>query len=227
MRLTVVRLPRRQVTKCVIAPSAILQQHGPFAVEREHLKHVGRHFTLPRRVAHRHANGDVRSLFDDFGRLEAATLPMTLFEKVDHLSAVPSGRRGAVESSAGDAEPLGTHGKQLAERARITLVECGERLLETIGPVGHDEKNTPQANDGCVSKVKLDVVSTLVTSATITCPECDVQTREDMPTDACLFFYNCPGCGGLLRPLAGDCCVFCSYADAVCPPKQVGGPNCC
>jgi hypothetical protein len=25
------------------------------------------------------------------------------------------------------------------------------------------------------------------------------------------FFYACKGCGIRLRPLAGDCCVFCSY----------------
>lgn len=41
-----------------------------------------------------------------------------------------------------------------------------------------------------------------------------------MPTDACLFFYDCLGCGAKLRPKAGDCCVFCSYGDTPCPPKQ-------
>jgi hypothetical protein len=45
---------------------------------------------------------------------------------------------------------------------------------------------------------------------------------EQMPTDAFLFFYVCPGCGVLLWPLPGDCCVFCSYADQVCPSKQSG-----
>jgi hypothetical protein len=40
-----------------------------------------------------------------------------------------------------------------------------------------------------------------------------------MPTDACQHFYRCQGCGTLLKPLAGDCCVFCSYSDHVCPPK--------
>jgi hypothetical protein len=41
-----------------------------------------------------------------------------------------------------------------------------------------------------------------------------------MPTDACQFFYERKGCGALLKPLAGDCCVFCSYGDAPCPPIQ-------
>lgn len=54
----------------------------------------------------------------------------------------------------------------------------------------------------------------------ITCPHCGVQVNETMPTDACQFFYECKGCGTLLRPLAGDCCVFCSYGSAPCPPIQ-------
>jgi hypothetical protein len=34
------------------------------------------------------------------------------------------------------------------------------------------------------------------------------------------FFYECKGCGALLKPKAGDCCVFCSYGDVPCPPIQ-------
>lgn len=41
-----------------------------------------------------------------------------------------------------------------------------------------------------------------------------------MPTDACLYFYDCQGCGARLTPKAGDCCVFCSYGDTPCPPMQ-------
>ena len=43
-----------------------------------------------------------------------------------------------------------------------------------------------------------------------------------MPTDACVFFYSCTGCGVRLRPAAGDCCVFCSYGSEKCPPIQLG-----
>lgn len=60
----------------------------------------------------------------------------------------------------------------------------------------------------------------IVTEALITCPACGFSKAEPMPTDACQYFYRCEGCGELLRPLPGDCCVFCSYADSVCPPKQ-------
>jgi len=29
-----------------------------------------------------------------------------------------------------------------------------------------------------------------------------------------------------MRPKPGDCCVFCSFGDVPCPPKQQGG-DCC
>jgi hypothetical protein len=60
----------------------------------------------------------------------------------------------------------------------------------------------------------------LITEATITCPACGTQALETMPENACQHFYRCAGCETMLKPKPGDCCVFCSYADAVCPPKQ-------
>src|SRR5260221_6651697 len=50
-----------------------------------------------------------------------------------------------------------------------------------------------------------------ITESVITCPKCGHGKRETMPTDTCQFFYECAGCHALLRPKAGDCCVFCSY----------------
>jgi hypothetical protein len=41
-----------------------------------------------------------------------------------------------------------------------------------------------------------------------------------MPTDACLYFYDCRECGARLKPLPSDCCVFCSYGSVPCPPVQ-------
>ncbi len=55
---------------------------------------------------------------------------------------------------------------------------------------------------------------------TLTCPFCGRSNREAMPEDACLYFYDCPSCGGRLMPRRGDCCVFCSYGDVPCPPVQ-------
>ena len=58
--------------------------------------------------------------------------------------------------------------------------------------------------------------------STITCPKCGGQDKQEMPTDACQFFHDCAACGARLKPLAGDCCVFCSYGDVKCPPVQQG-----
>jgi len=48
-----------------------------------------------------------------------------------------------------------------------------------------------------------------------------------MPTNACAFFHECAECRTLLRPKAGDCCVFCSYGSIPCPPIQNGSSDCC
>jgi len=47
-----------------------------------------------------------------------------------------------------------------------------------------------------------------------------------MPVDACQFFYFCKGCHKRLRPLPGDCCVFCSFGTVRCPLMQSGGQGC-
>jgi hypothetical protein len=57
----------------------------------------------------------------------------------------------------------------------------------------------------------------VVLQSTITCPNCKHAQLETMPADQCVFFYECPGCRSLLRPLPGDCCVFCSYGSVKCP----------
>jgi hypothetical protein len=68
--------------------------------------------------------------------------------------------------------------------------------------------------------------------STITCPLCGHRKTETMPTDACQYFYDCEGCHAVLKPKAGDCCVFCSYGSVPCPPvqaAQIGGEpaSCC
>ena len=66
----------------------------------------------------------------------------------------------------------------------------------------------------------------LLLRSVITCPQCGGQSEETMPTDACLFFYDCKSCGIRLKPKPGDCCVFCSYGSVSCPPIQLGR-TCC
>lgn len=56
----------------------------------------------------------------------------------------------------------------------------------------------------------------------IHCPTCGFAREETMPTNFCLIRYECRNCGEILQPQAGDCCVFCSYADDKCPPIQSG-----
>ncbi len=58
--------------------------------------------------------------------------------------------------------------------------------------------------------------------STLTCPNCGFQKAELMPDDACVYFYECKQCKTLLKPLQGDCCVYCSYGSLQCPPVQAG-----
>lgn len=63
-------------------------------------------------------------------------------------------------------------------------------------------------------------MSKVTTQSTITCPECGNASTETMPVDACQYFWKCPSCDQTIRPKEGDCCVYCSYGDTVCPSKQ-------
>jgi hypothetical protein len=52
------------------------------------------------------------------------------------------------------------------------------------------------------------------------CPDCGGVAEEEMLTNACQYFYECPHCAVILKPKPGECCVFCSYGDVKCPPVQ-------
>ncbi|RXR25199.1 GDCCVxC domain-containing (seleno)protein [Sphingobium fluviale] len=69
----------------------------------------------------------------------------------------------------------------------------------------------------------------VVFESALRCPVCGVVKVETMPTDACWYFYDCSGCGVVLKPKPGDCCVFCSYGTVPCPPVQLDGKaaDCC
>lgn len=65
----------------------------------------------------------------------------------------------------------------------------------------------------------------MILTSELRCPHCGEGEVMPMPTDACLFFHTCSSCGVLIRPNAGDCCVFCSFGTVACPPMQ-GGAGC-
>jgi hypothetical protein len=70
-------------------------------------------------------------------------------------------------------------------------------------------------------------MSEVILQSVISCPECGHVKQETMPTDFCQWFYECEGCKTVLRPLAGDCCVFCSYGAHKCPPIQANAASSC
>ena len=76
-------------------------------------------------------------------------------------------------------------------------------------------------------------MSAVILQSVLTCPSCGQRREETMPTDACKYYYECSNCKVLLKPKAGDCCVFCSYGSVPCPPiqgeraSQTGAASCC
>jgi hypothetical protein len=55
-----------------------------------------------------------------------------------------------------------------------------------------------------------------ILQSVLTCPECAHGRAEQMPTNACQWFYECVNCG-----------VFCSYRSVGCPPAQVTATTIC
>jgi hypothetical protein len=72
----------------------------------------------------------------------------------------------------------------------------------------------------------METFMTVTLISKITCPDCGFKKTEVMPADACQFFYECTHCLKILRPIKGDCCVFCSYGTVKCPPMQAN-KHCC
>lgn len=70
------------------------------------------------------------------------------------------------------------------------------------------------------------MLQSLLLESTLTCPACGARTTELMPNNACIYFHECVSCHSLIRPKAGDCCVFCSYGSVKCPPIQQA-ERCC
>jgi hypothetical protein len=77
----------------------------------------------------------------------------------------------------------------------------------------------------CNSETKVDnpalgTNAEITLKTEITCPNCGHKAAETMPTDVCLIKYTCKECKADMFPKEGDCCVFCTYGDHKCPPKQ-------
>ncbi len=62
------------------------------------------------------------------------------------------------------------------------------------------------------------------TTSTIECPACGHSHCEIMAEDAIQGFYKCKGCGLVIKPKRGRCCVFCSYGTVKCPTAQRYAP---
>lgn len=60
----------------------------------------------------------------------------------------------------------------------------------------------------------------MFTEAVIACPFCGFKKNETMPAAYSEKEYTCAKCAKVLTPKEGECCVFCSYSNMICPPQQ-------
>ena len=108
--------------------------------------------------------------------------------------------------------------------AKTLVGASGEGWLSSDGSLrgGGTASVSAQARSKRLTLLASERTGKIVTvfEAVLTCPLCGTTTRELMPDNACQHFYRCPGCDETFRPREGDCCVFCSYSDQICPPKQ-------
>ena len=126
------------------------------------------------------------------------------------------------QRAASDVRELVAREKVCCPSVSFSVAETPDSVMLGIAVSG----NSRVQADDFLSRFAIQPVSNL------TCPACGFTEKLQMPTNACMFFHECASCRQLLRPVAGDCCVFCSYGDVVCPPKQAGerctkGANCC
>src|SRR5215472_16450896 len=98
--------------------------------------------------------------------------------------------------------------------------------LETRGIAYTHRLARPSKACHAAGEYAILVITAVIMTTTLTCPKCGHGSIETMPTDACVYFHECAGCGALLKPKPGDCCVFCSYGSVPCPPIQANS-SCC
>lgn len=73
------------------------------------------------------------------------------------------------------------------------------------------------------------MINEVILESTLTCPDCGHCKTGVMPSDACLWFYECQVWHTPLNPKPGDCCAFSSHGSVPCPPIQLHGKQtgCC
>lgn len=109
--------------------------------------------------------------------------------------------------------------RQITNTHALTISEALVRAEEIFAGLLADAIPATRRRGATWGPVRLDSVEEVLTSV-ITCPGCGHQREEAMPEISCAIVYQCAGCGAVLRPLAGDCCVYCSFGSVPCPAIQ-------
>jgi DtxR family manganese transport transcriptional regulator len=139
-------------------------------------------------------------------------------------------RQGLVTSQPYRSIFLTSNGRSLAKESR----DRHETVVRFLIALGVPEAIAESDAEGIEHHVSSETLAAFVRHlrggtltmadlrVEITCPLCAHVASETMPTDQCIFFYECLSCHTVLKPKPGDCCVYCSYGDKRCPFVQDG-----
>jgi hypothetical protein len=65
----------------------------------------------------------------------------------------------------------------------------------------------------------MDLLDVILFS-TVHCPLCGHKEKIMMPRYASKSYYQCQRCKIVFEAKGDRCCIFCSYGDVQCPPRQ-------
>ena len=96
-------------------------------------------------------------------------------------------------------------------------------------PAWYPGKSEPSIEDDAdtLELLALDPGRSITRQTIVVCPSCGFRKEETMPDGESTYFYTCSHCSKVLKPIFGDCCVFCSYGTNKCPPIQAESRSCC
>ncbi|MFI5241685.1 MAG: GDCCVxC domain-containing (seleno)protein [Gemmatimonadales bacterium] len=117
-------------------------------------------------------------------------------------------------------KPLPRRIRKHMERSRVAPMRCERRAeRRRMSSVYINLDVIASGTTGAATSCGMEPLAPHLRSA-ITCPHCARVEELAVPIDACLFFHECAACHVMLRPKAGDCCVFCSYGTVPCPSRR-------
>jgi len=124
-----------------------------------------------------------------------------IFEKLGYLTIFPGGYFEAIKKGYLTKLKISDKFKELVDKFKLIYQD----ILKRTSPIS--------LKDSKDNEIK-------VLNSKRTNPIYKNLENEQMPTNYCQYFWECPHCKKNLKPKEGDCCIYCSYGNTKCPSIQ-------